>query len=252
MISNRSKRNHATMAAHWKWLPLLLPLLLMACDQKSPLPSYSYEPEVNVFALLMLNNQQKTVRVERTYKATDYLPDQRGIDDATIFISSDSQKVSFVHRGNGLYQDVGSELLLRAGRTYHLEVTLADGNKIIGECTQPDRPKIVAPKNGATVDAYRLLNIEWQRTDFAYRYLVFADNGDRSFSVSERTDSTAITLYTFLFADPEMYLLRVAAADPNYYAYLLGSSDDEPASTLDGGLGVFGAVAYDEISVIAR
>jgi len=42
------------------------------------------------------------------------------------------------------------------------------------------------------------------------------------------------------------------AAEPNYYDYIRGRPEDEPLSLVSGGLGVFGAVAYDEIVVVAK
>jgi len=222
------------------------------CSKESPLPTYTYDPEVNVFALLILNNQQKIVRVERSYKATDYFPEQRGITDATVFIHDDTTAVQFLHQGNGIYQDVDGRLLLAAGKSYRLDVTLANGKKITAQCRQPGRPAILSPVNNSVVDAFKFLSIEWGKADFAYRYLVYLNDTSRDFTVSDRTDSTALTFYPFLFAEPDVYVIKVVAAEPNYYDYIRGRPEDEPLSLVSGGLGVFGAVAYDEIVVVAK
>ncbi len=233
-------------------LLLLLLLLTLGCSKEPPLPTYSYDPEVNVFALLILNNQQKIVRVERSYKATDYFPEQRGIPDATVFVNDDTAAVQFLHQGNGVYQDVDGRLLLAAGKHYRLDITLANGKKLTARCTQPGRPTIQSPMNNSTVEAFKFLSIEWGKADFAYRYLVYLNDTSRDFTLSDRTDSTGITFYPFLFAEPDVYVIKVVAAEPNYYDYLRGRPEDEPMSLVSGGLGVFGAVAYDEIVVVAR
>ena len=227
-------------------------ILLIGCKTEPPVPNFPYKPEVNVFALLILNNQQKIVRVERTYKSTDYFPDDRGIADALVTISTEQNTVRFEHRFKGIYYDAQKQLQLQEGQAYHLQVVLNDGATISADCVMPGKPKIESPTDRSIVKAYRFLDIEWLQAQFAYRYLVYVKDILDEFSTFVYADSTALTFYPFLFAPPDIYVIKVVATDQNYYDYIRSHPNRDPILHISNGQGVFGAVAYDEIVVFAR
>ena len=66
------------------------------------------------------------------------------------------------------------------------------------------------------------------------------------------SDSTAIEFYPFYLAEPDIYVLKVAALDRNYYDYMRMRDDEEPVWHIQGGIGVFGAIAFDERIVLAE
>jgi len=226
--------------------------IVLGCNSEPTAPNFPYESKVNVFALLILNNQQKIVRIEHTYKATEYYPEFRGITDAEVSIGTAEHDVKFIHQFNGVYYDIHKELMLQGGETYYLNVTLSDGKRISAQCTMPSKPKIVKPIAQSSVDAFRFLDIEWEAAQYAHRYLIYARNNSGDFATETRSNSTAVTFYPFLFAPPDYYVLKVVAADRNYYDYIRSQSNRDPILHINGALGVFGAVAYDEIVVSAK
>jgi len=227
-------------------------LELVSCDEHSVSPQIDYKPELNVFALLILNNQQKVVRVERSYRIDEYLPESVGIANAQVTIRNESQTVHFTHTGEGSYRDTDNALLLKAGTTYHLVVEVPDGRKVSGGCTMPAKPKIINPKSYQEVSAHRVLDVQWQAADFAHRYLCFLTDLEKDFTPRQYSDSTATTFFAFLFAEPDVYTLKVAACDQNYYDHIRTNENNEDIIHLKGGLGVFGALAYDEVTFLAK
>ncbi len=224
----------------------LLFTLLFACNDNPTVPEFDYEPEINVFGLLILNRQQKTIRIEKTYKVTDYLPDFRGVEDAEVWVSSKEQKVQFEHLFNGNYSDKQNKLKLVAGETYALDVTMADGHKITAHCTMPAPPRILSPVDNESVPAFQALNVFWERGDFAHRYEIAVDDEFRNFKYSAYSDSTYIQLFPFIFAGAGRYNLKVASLDQNYFDHVRSLQNRDPILHIQGALGVFGAIAYDK------
>lgn len=230
-----------------KLIFLLIVLLLFACNRDNPtVPTFDYEPEINVFGLLILNRQQKNIRIERTYKIDEYFPDFRGVEDAEVWVRTNDQNVHFEHLFNGNYSDKKSLLRLVAGETYHLDITMADGRKVASQCTIPEPPHILSPADGEAVTAFEALDVFWQRGKFAHRYEIAVDDEFRNFKVSNFSDSTHSQLYPFIFAHAGRYNLKVASLDQNYYDHLRSRSGREPILHIQGAIGVFGAIAYDQ------
>ncbi|RLD13299.1 hypothetical protein DRI50_07455 [candidate division KSB1 bacterium] len=230
-----------------KVLFLLTALLLSACSPDAPTaPAFDYEPEINVFGLFILNRQQKTIRIERTYKVDEYFPDFRGVEDADVWVSTKDQNVHFEHLFNGNYSDKQNQLLLAAGEIYRLKITMADGRKVAAECTMPAPPRILSPAADEAVTAFHTLDVFWERGEYAHRYQVAVDDEFRNFKTSNFSDSTYSQLYPFIFAHTGRYTLKVASLDQNYYDHLRSRSGREPILHIQGAIGVFGAIAYDQ------
>lgn len=234
-------------------------VLQLSCTHDNPMrPSLDYESEIVVFGLLLMTERdtgrQKTVRIERSYKVTDYLPDYpegRAIKDAIVYIESANQRVRFEHLFAGTYSDVKGELNLIPGEVYTLDITLTDGHKITSQCVMPDRPTILYPTANTPVKAYQPLTVHWQHARFAHRYQIAVEEIANGFQFSLFSDSDREELYAFLFARPNYYTLKVASLDQNYYDYLRSRSNREPILRINGALGVFGAIVYDKEQFIA-
>lgn len=180
------------------------------------------------------------------------MPAERGITDATVIIGTDDEKVIMSHRENGAYFDKYRQLTLKAGETYYLDITLDDGHKISATCLMPDKPKIRKPQHQEYVQAYHFLDIEWDKVPQVCRYAVYVTGNISGFSTHVRTDTSATTIYPFLFAQPDNYVIKTVALDHNYYDYIIGDKNDDPILHIQGSLGVFGAIAYDEVVVTAK
>ncbi len=231
---------------------LLTPLLFLACDQGPDVNEFNYEPEVNLFALLLLNSQQTIIRLEESCRSMDPLPEDRGIAGAEVVIQGDDQRVFFRDQGGGRYAEEGEKLRLVAGVTYELSVLLADGRRVEAECTMPAPPGIVSPADQERVAAYASLPISWRGDDGTPGYIVSMRGSTSSHSAEVRTDSTAVDFYPFYLAQPDRYTLKVAAVDNNYHEYLRTQEEEIPLWTIQGGIGVFGAMAWDERVIIAQ
>jgi hypothetical protein len=226
---------------------LVVLIMLSACSNDNPtVPTIDYEPEVNVFGLLILNRQQKTIRVEQTYKVTDYFPDFRGVEDAKVWIHSKTQNVQFEHLFNGNYSDKYQELLLVAGETYLLDITMANGKKITSECVVPAPPQILSPNDNEAVTAFQALDVHWKRGEFSERYQIAVDDEFRNFKFSNYSDSTYSHLFPFIFAKSGRYNLKIASMDKNYWDHLRTGDSRQPVLNISGAIGVFGAIAYDK------
>ncbi len=225
---------------------LLLLALLFACNDNPTVPDFDYEPEINVFGLLILNRQQKTIRIEQTYKVTDYFPEFRGVEDAQVWVSSGDQKVRFVHLFNGNYSDKENKLKLVPGETYYLRIDMPDGRKVTADCIMPAAPRILSPVTNESVPAFKALDVFWERAEFAHRYEIAVDDEFRNFKYSNFSDSTHIQLFPFIFAHPGRYNLKVASLDRNYFDHVRSRSNRDPILHIEGALGVFGAIAYDK------
>ena len=114
----------------------------------------------------------------------------------------------------------------------------------------PEKPKIIKPSQYQEVKAHDRLNLEWEKADYAYQYIAYIYNLEKNYKPSIISDSTAIAFYAFFFADPDVYTFKILASDKNYYDYIRSGSNDAIVH-LEGGLGVFGAIAYDQVQFIA-
>jgi hypothetical protein len=231
---------------------MLLALMLSGCDEGPNVNEFNYEPEVNVFALLLLNSGQTIIRLEESCRAIDPLPENRGIADAEVTISAEDQRVAYVDQGGGLYQEAGEKLRLVPGMTYELAVNLKDGRRVEARCIMPAPPVIRRPADQEHVAAYESLPVSWEEAPGVQHYWVSVRGNMYSYNAEVKADSSAIDFYPFYLAQPDIYVLRVAAVDRNYHDYALTNSEEQPVWHITGGIGVFGALAFDERIIIAQ
>ncbi len=234
------------------WIPIALLALISGCTRSTDVTEFTYSPEVNVFAFFILNNQQKIIHIEESYRVTDYVPENRGISDAEVMVQSKNQQVRFIHRVNGYYEEEAALLNLVEGETYHLHIQMADGRRVKGQCTIPHPPEIKTPQLHNPVHAYSALEIEWAVQVPARRYEISVRGNISGYSAQAGTDSLQMSFYPFLLAQPDIYVLKVTALEQNYYDYTRVGEDHPPIFHLEGAMGVFGAISYDEVIISAQ
>ncbi len=238
---------------------LLLLLTVLSCKiEEVAAPKLEYEPEIVVFAMLLAterpNDDQKTVRIERTYVVTDTLPyneNQRAVKDAKVFIETEGQRVQFHYTFASNYEDIADQLKIVAGQTYKLDITLSDGRKITSQCLMPGRPHIISPTTDVSVEAYKPLPVKWTEDEFAHRYEVSIEEEFNAFLYDEFFATTEEEIFFFILAPPGKYYIKVASLDQNYYDYLRSRQNRQPISNINGALGVFGAMAYSKAKFFA-
>lgn len=229
-------------------------LVFAACNDTPTQPKVDYESEVNVFGLLILNNGQKNIRLERTYKVTDYFPSlqDRAIEDARVVVRSDEQEVEFKHLFDGNYGDAEDKLVLKAGFVYQLEIILKDGRRVTSETIIPSLPEIVSPQKAEVVRSFQSLPIAWNAALFCAQYAVTVFSQTGGFEFTTYTGETEESVFSFLFAPPGRYVLKVTAMDQNFYDHSRSRPDRNPILHIDGGIGVFGAMAFKSVVFEAK
>jgi len=151
---------------------LILPLIL-GCGYAPTEETYNpeYTPELSVFSIISTDNHQEFVIVESTFRLNenDDKNSSKIIDDAEVFIISDTDTVQFTFYKNpqgkdneylskGIYLDLNNEFLAEAGKTYQLVVNVPDGRIVIGETTVPEIPTISQPAQWALLQAETISN----------------------------------------------------------------------------------------------
>ncbi len=227
---------------------LCLATLIIRCGSPTG-PQVDYAPELNVFGLLVLNNGQKSIRLERTYKVTETfpLPKERAVTNARVVVRSDDQEVVFSHLFEGNYGDIEDKLVLKAGHVYQLEVTAPGFQRVVAETVIPTMPAIVSPQKGEAVPAFRTLPVKWEPALFCRSYAVTVTALSGDFEYTSYTEESEESFFAFLFAAPGRYSLKVSALDQNFYDYLRSRKNRNPIQHLEGGIGVFGSMAYHTI-----
>ncbi|MBN1559713.1 DUF4249 family protein [candidate division KSB1 bacterium] len=241
------------------YIIFLLIVAGISCKNDDPTaPRLDYDSEIVVFGLFMItekeNVQQKTIRLEQSYKVTDPLPQsqkERAIKDAVVFVETNDKRIQFEYLFDSTYLDKAGTLKLVPGELYKLDITLTNGHKITSEFIMPDRPKILRPNASAPAAAYQPLTVSWEEARFAHRYEIAIDDDFGEFQLATFSASDHEELYPFLFATPNEYTLKVASLDQNYYDYLRSRSNRDPISHINGAIGVFGAIAYDKERFLA-
>jgi len=120
------------------------------------------------------------------------IPESKPVDikDAQVSITdlTENVVVTFTHIKNGIYRDIEKRLNVVYGHSYHLEVTLENGQRITGEKTLPDDFEIRAPAFGDTLgyfleyklDTLQMPHVGWTASENASFYsahlLIETDN----------------------------------------------------------------------------
>lgn len=231
----------------------------LACNETPTRPQIDYESEVNVFGRFILYANkgqlvsQKNITLEHTYKITERFPDPRAraIEDARVIVRSDEQQVEFQRLFEGTYGDVEDKLKLKPGAAYQLEVLLQDGRRVTAETIIPTLPEIIIPERDAEVSSFQPLTIKWRPALFCDHYAVTVYAVDGNFNVTLFSDKTEENFYPFLFAFPGRYMVKIAALDQNLYDYLRSRSNRNPILHINGGIGVFGSMAFTGVPFMA-
>jgi len=241
-----------------KYTLYLILLVSYSCVQGPTEPVY--KPVPNVMCVLNPDYEIQRVYAERSYTILEepspsdtlWIPSQ-------VKICSDIQEVIF-HEIE--YRVYGSEsLLVESGKTYNLEVTYPNGKKVTGSTTVPQRPRIITPADGDTVNPSQ--ELQWESKEAGGFLLHYKSSWAENMipeTLGPRTsiaiDSLCIKYIKVPPDSVEWLILRIYALDPNYYDYwkrVESNEPIEPGMYLQSAIGVFGAcVVSDSISVVIK
>jgi len=233
------------------------------------------------------NATAQYIIVERTVTGTMNIPDQdsvRGLPQPPLPVSGaqvvvtrdDGDSVLFSEgRTPGVYALAreASRPFLVPGRVYRLRVDVPDGRQVRGQARMPAPPLVTGmPAMGATFDRdHDTLRLSWSGARWSDRIYVQVRPRDlqRRLTLVLFTDSTALiipgrlplpflsdTLPPSVWVAGSYQTLTVAAIDSNYFDHL--STQNDPftgggyVGHLEGALGVFGAIAPVNRTVVVR
>ncbi|MDQ3606638.1 MAG: hypothetical protein M3418_10710, partial [Gemmatimonadota bacterium] len=130
-----------------------------------------------------------------------------------------------------------------------------EGETVVAETQVPGIPRLVAPSRDTTVARNREIRLVWTHSAGAAGYIYIAPNPNTPsfFSGVINKDTMATVALATSYTGGGQVHLRIAAVDSNYVRYkarqeLLDRGSF--VSTVQGGWGLFGSVAYSDPRVI--
>jgi len=208
------------------------------------------------------------------------------VKDASVFISDGEKDFPFSllsdfdpkwelypYLDEAIYFDQQNQFFPEPNRTYYLSVTTPDGLSVMGEVTTPPIPQLHTNLPPDTVYHKKTYSITWDplfsvkvsiRTTVLYHWLcgsnqiAILNEGDSSWTSSVENCERGWIYDTESEADSIQ--IEIRSMDNNYYQYfikhaydqefvnfLLGGGASGYSFGVEGGLGVFGAIATDRI-----
>ena len=262
--------------------------LLGGCElQEVTVPLGREEIAVHGVLTLDSNATAQYIIVERTITGTTTIPDQesvRGLPRPPLPVSGarvvvtrdDGDSVLFTEgRTPGVYalSRETSWPFLVPGRVYRLRVDVPDGRQVRGQARMPAPPLVTGmPATGATFDRDRdTLRLSWSGARWSDEIYVQVRPRDlqRRLTMVLFTDSTSLvipgnlplpvpsdTIPPSVWVAGSYQTLTVAAIDTNYFDHLRTQNDPFTGGGyvghLEGALGVFGAIAPVNRTVVVR
>ncbi|MFQ5706097.1 MAG: DUF4249 family protein [bacterium] len=249
----------------------LLLLLATGCSQNPVV-----ETDINqlvVRGVLSPEFDHQTILVEQgtNILLTDGLKQSelaKPVEEAVVIVNSDGREVVFQEVAPGEYQDIATPLNVEPGKTYSLRIQDKQGHQLSAKTTVPGHFEIVLPIEGASYLPSQQIEFKWQPSphvgiyaiglvlpeECAYRF----DEERRQFNFVQTTKNTetSIPFVNSCAADQSaLRYWRVVAYDSAFAAYQFGFflfGDNRPRdSNIEGGLGVFGSMVSDSVTVVA-
>ncbi len=232
----------------------LLLTVLTGCEGTT-YPTENPEKMLVVHGLLLAGTDQQEIVLEYTRSIPEgYYRGVTPASGAQVTVTNGG-----VHRFSehpdrpGIYR---ASFTPRPGERYTLWVQGPAGETVTGTTTVPAAPRLIAPSRDTIIARGREVTLRWTRAPHAaaYIWIQFDPNNPTFFSGIPQSD-TAIVLGPEWF-DTDTTQVQAAAVDSNYASYERGRAGELPGaryqfqSTVQGGWGLFGAVALSEFRSI--
>lgn len=254
-------------------LPVLVGLLLSACDTTDPSPPA--ENEIVVQGFLYADPATDSIRLTRAVPLDSTGTTPPPVPNATVTLHKENATYTFASddAGSGLYTYPGDDLTVDAGNRFLLDIAHED-TRITAETTVPEPPTGV-DLSGTVLEApdfsgipgdigsgRTTLSVRWTNPNDALHFVVVESlvEDDPEFifpdEIRERFDGfqfvtrpTTATSYTISLAQLDVlgpHRLTVYRINEEYAALYENQTQDsrdlnEPPSNVNGGLGVFSA-----------
>ncbi len=214
------------------------------------------------------------------FRLRDLWESQYLVKDATVTISDGIKDYvfSYVNFEHDYYLDEETIYLDTLGQfhpepntKYFLNVSTPDGKKLTGEVTTPPIPVIYSEQIPDTVYIRKTFTVTWKPLETVHSLIrtssiLYWICGSEQRDVMEPGDSSWTSsivdchYYENESSEPDSLMIEMRTLDDNYYEYflkhawedefvsfLLGGGDAGLTIGIEGGYGVFGAIAADRV-----
>jgi len=214
------------------------------------------------------------------YRLRDLWESQYLVKDATVTISDGKNDyvfsyVNFEHDycwdEQAIYLDTLNQFHPKPNTKYFLDVSTPDGKKLTGEVTTPPIPVIYSEQIPDTVYIRKTFTVTWKPLETIHSLIrtssiLYWICGSEQRCVMEPGDSSWTSsivdchYYEDESSEPDSLMIELCTLDDNYYEYfikhaweddfvsfLLGGGDAGLTIGVEGGYGVFGAIAADRV-----
>jgi len=233
-------------------------IFILGCSKP---PSETYEPELDVFGLLIFGISSQQIKISRSYKMDE--PSVYDLENVQAILYGDTFSDTLVSKDDtsGIFFSSESLNILPL-HTYYLNVSADGMSSVEGKTIVPGNFQIVYPQQNDTISTFDTLLLKKSKNAGGYYITYYCTDSlnyhkDIRIVPQETTLDTLIKIYgVLLWEGPAV--IKVAAIDTNYYQYvgkLFGFIENRNAKLqegINGGLGVFGSAVVESVNVVIK
>lgn len=207
----------------------------------------TYDPQLNIYAVLLSDHVSQSVIVDRTYKMDE--PAGPMIDDALVVLSSWSSVDTLTFdQGSNAYW--AYNVILQPLSEYNLTVWREGFDTVHAQTSVPGPFTIVYPQHYDTVTFSDTIVLTTSEQAVVYA-VSFGDEFDMFFDAPDTTESLVRIPLSHVFSgwSPGNFFCRiwVAACDRNFYNYYV--TFDQEQTGISGGVGLFGSLWIESVDM---
>lgn len=209
----------------------------------------TYEPELNVYSILLSDHASQRVVVDRTYRMDESAGDF--IDDALVVVSGRTAVDTLVF-DQGTHAYWTYNLIIQPLDGYSLTVWRDGFDTVYAHTTVPGSFSILFPEHYDTVtfNDTVVLTLSEHAAVYAVSY---GDEFEDFFDAADTSDGLMKIPLGEIFAGwaPGTFFCRlwIAAGDSNFYQYHVEQAYDPDETGVTGGVGVFGSLWVESVDI---
>ena len=233
-------------------------IFILGCNKP---PSERYEPELDIFGLLMSGISPQQIKISRSYKMDE--PSVYDLENVQVILSGDTFSNILVPENDtsGIFFS-NESLNIVPLHTYSLNVSADGMPSVEGKTTVPGNFQIIYPHNDDTISTFDSLLLKKSKSADGYYITYYCTDSlnyqkDIRIVPQDTTQDTLIKIYgVLLWEGPTV--IKVAAIDTNYYQYVgklfgfIANRNKRLQEGIKGGLGVFGAAVVESVNVVVK
>lgn len=230
--------------------------MTLTCERP---PAEKYEPQLNLFCVLLSHRSQQEAVVDRTYRMDEVA--KYDLKSVRVILSKNSLSDTFAQVSETLGRFVSkNHIPIIPCSTYRILVTAQGFDTLTGMTTVPGDFEIIHPLEGDTISFDDSLVFKKSKgaAGYSVNFLVLADTRwfavDRALLHSIEDSIIRINLFDFhLPFDSGLCKVKIAALDTNYFSYThYGYEEPLLAAGISNGVGLFGSAVIESVMVFTR